>query len=600
MTSAAENNRSERSRLFRWVGWFGLYNAGLAGLVGLRYLYAFGIPDGWLATLYVIFAFVGQFAVLAVVPLTILVGLLVAALPRRGAVISCGVILAALGLSALVLDTNVFEQYRFHLGGMTVVLFDTSTWVLTGVIFIAVIGFQAMLAGTVWKQVSARPERGGRRIAFALVLVWLAGQGIHIWADANAYIQVTSFNRYLPAYFPIKAKRTLRDLGLVDPAEVERQRLLRRASAPDRGILNYPLNPLTCDKASAADHNILLIVVDALRPDKVVSELTPNLVALAANGSEFTNHYSGGNSSRMGFFSLFYGIPVTYWQAFYDTQQQPVLMEQVLANNYEVAAFSAVGFGSPSQIDRTVFAATDAASRVTPERGNTDDNNQAVTGAWQNWLRNRPDPKQAFFSFIYYDPGVARVEEENVDRAEGRDAKYLAYERGVRSIDSEIGQLLGTLAESGERDNTLIVVVSDHGYEFDDLGLGYVGHASNYGPYQLKSVMIMDWPGRAPRKYTHRSAHQDFPPTLLQEFFACSNPAGDYGSGSNLFSEQSWDWIMAGSYNSRAIIEPDKIVVTNPGGFMEVLGPDYRPNPELSLDAGRIEEAVVEMRRFYR
>ena len=43
---------------------------------------------------------------------------------------------------------------------------------------------------------------------------------------------------------------------------------------------------------------------------------------------------------------------------------------------------------------------------------------------------------------------------------------------------------------------------------------------------------------------------------------------------------------MAGSYNSHAIVEPDKIIVTNPGGFIEVLGPDYRPDSELKLDAG--------------
>jgi hypothetical protein len=57
---------------------------------------------------------------------------------------------------------------------------------------------------------------------------------------------------------------------------------------------------------------------------------------------------------------------------------------------------------------------------------------------------------------------------------------------------------------------------------------------------------------------------------------------------------------MAGSYSSHAIITPDKIIVTYPGGLIELLGPDYRPAPGLELDAGIIEEAMLEMRRFYR
>ena len=57
---------------------------------------------------------------------------------------------------------------------------------------------------------------------------------------------------------------------------------------------------------------------------------------------------------------------------------------------------------------------------------------------------------------------------------------------------------------------------------------------------------------------------------------------------------------MAGSYSSHAIIEPDKIIVTYPGGLVELLDSDYRPAPGLELDAARIEEAMLEMRRFYR
>lgn len=588
-----------RGLLLRWVAWFGALNAVLFALVGLRYVAAFGLPGGPLATAYMVLAFIGQFAVLGVVPSVLLLGPLLAVIPRRGLIIPLGVIIGALGLSLIVLDTNIFAQYRFHLSALTVALFDTSTWVLTVTVFLALLGFQALLAGIVWNFVSGSRQRSGVLVGLLLTLAWLGGQGIHIWADATAYVPVTSFTRYLPAYFPIKAKRRLAKLGWVDPEEVEKQRLLRQADAPDSGQLLYPLSPLQC-AAPERPLNVLVVLIDALRPDRVTAAAMPTVHALAEQGLHFTNHYSGGNSSRMGIFSLFYGLPSTYWQTFYDTQRQPVLMEQMLGLDYEVSAFSSVGFGSPAQIDRTLFAAVDPAARQVGEASEGRDRNQAITEQWQTWFANR-DTARPFFSFLYYDPGNAKDTgtQGGLSGNELQD-KIAGYDRGIASIDADVAELLADLEAAGIADDTLVLVTGDHGYEFDELGLGYVGHASNYGPWQLRTPLIMRWPGRDPQRFGQRSAHQDVPATLLQEAYGCSNPASDYSSGDNLFAGKSWDWILAGSYNSHAIVETDKIVVNNPGGFIEVLGTDYRPQQGLTLDAERLEEAVVEMRRFYR
>ncbi|MCP3999313.1 MAG: DUF3413 domain-containing protein [Gammaproteobacteria bacterium] len=585
-----------RGALLRWIGWFGLANGVLAALIGLRYLLAFGMPESGVATLYVSLAFIAQFAVIGFIPLMLLLAPVALLLPRKSLVILLGVLLAAVGLSIIILDANIFAQYRYHLNGMTVAIFETSTWVFTGVIFVVLLGFQFMLADMTWKQVSKKRNCHGSLLALILTLVWFGGQGIHIWADATAYSPVTSFTRYLPAYYPMKAKRRLASLGWVDPDTVEQQRMLRQADAPESGQLAYPLNPLVCNAADASLYNIVFILIDALRPDKVTAEFTPNIYALAQQGQNFKYHYSGGNSSRMGIFSMFYGLPSPYWQVFYDTQRQPLVMEQLLVNNYEVAAFSAVGFGSPSQIDRTLFANIDPASRFVPEGGG--DKNHAATAAWRDWLVSRADNTKPAFSFLYYDPGKSGT--VNVDAVDELDQKYQSYLTGVAEIDKDVGLILADLDVAGQLDNTLVIVTSDHGYEFDELGLGYVGHASNYGPYQLRSTLVMHWPDRAAQQFSHRSAHQDLPATLLQEIFACENSASDYSSGSNLFKAKNWDWIIAGSYNSHAIVEPDKLVVTNPGGFIELLGPDYRPDPELELDAGVMQDAVIEMRRFYK
>ena len=170
----------------------------------------------------------------------------------------------------------------------------------------------------------------------------------------------------------------------------------------------------------------------------------------------------------------------------------------------------------------------------------------------------------------------------------------------LREADRDVGKVLTAIENSGDERETLIIIASDHGYEFDELGLGYLGHASNYSEWQLRSTLLMRWPGREPQSFTHRSAHQDVPATLLQEVFGCSNPAEDIGSGDNLFAERSWEWMIAGSYTSHAIVEPSQLVVTYPGGFIELLGPDYRPDESLQLNPELMQDAMTEMRRFFR
>ena len=209
---------------------------------------------------------------------------------------------------------------------------------------------------------------------------------MHIWADAVAYTPITAFTRYLPLYFPIKAKRRLVQLGWLDPARAEQARLLRGAQRPDTGQLNYPLQPIRCRHGDPLP-NILFVLIDGLRPDHVTQKFTPAIADFAERNIQFSNHYSGGNSSRMGIFSLFYGLPSTYWQSFYDLQRGPVLLDQFAASGYELSAFSAVGFGSPAQIDRTLFARLGQEHRY--DTRSAADPNHAAAEAWAGGSRQK-------------------------------------------------------------------------------------------------------------------------------------------------------------------------------------------------------------------
>ncbi len=601
-----------RRELYRWAGWFGAANAGLYLLVALRYLPAWSGPagtglDAALATLYVLLAMVGQMTELAIVLPFLLVAPLIAVWPARRVVTAVAVLLAATGLALLVLDSGVFVERRFHLSLFTMALFHASTWAFTGVVFLIALAFEALLAGSIRRWLAHRPGPArGRPLAAALLACWLASQALHVWADAVGFVPVTRFTVMLPLYYPVHAKRTLAELGWLDPDRVQQARLLRQGGAGATGDLRYPLRPLQCPAPVGTTPNVLWILVDALRPDAIDPVATPSLAAFRDAGQDFANHWSGGNSSRMGLFSMFYGLPSTYWQSFYDIQRPPVLLDQFRRRGFALMTSSAVGYGSPTLIDRTVFAGVPG---LKPEADATGpEKNRAVTADWLQWLGARQDEGAAagpFFAFLYYDPpfsgeGTANPppDQRYVSSVKAR-GRWLQYRSGVHMVDGEVARVLAALDSAGLRDSTLVLITSDHGYEFDDLGLGYYGHAGNFGPYQLRSTLLMQWPGRPARRYEHRTAHQDLPATLLKELFGCTNSPADYGAGHNLFDGVSWDWIIAGSYHDHAIVEPKRVMVTEPGGFAEVLGPDYRPPADARLDAGLIEDAMHEMRRFY-
>lgn len=611
MNVPADGLPSGRRALLRWLGWFSFANGLIYAGLGLRYFGQFGTPESLLAGLYAVLAGFAHFSLLSIVPMFLLVGGAVASGVRWPSVRVLAVLVAAASIALLVLDANTFAERRFHLSAFTVALFQPVTWVFTVVVLLIAAVFQWVLADAVRGFVVRRPASAGGRIVGAVVaLAFLIGQAVHVWADAYFYTPVTRLTQFLPAYFPISAKRSLARLGLVDPIRIEQARLLRQATATSAGDLRYPLNPLRCSMSDDRRLNIVWILVDALRPDVIVPDLLPTISAMKEGGQFFSRHTSGGNSSRAGIFSMFYGVPATYWQAFADAQRPPVLLDQLRAAGYQRLYASAAGFGSPTLLSRNVFAGEPGLPDFEGP-GTATERNHAVTVAWQQWMARRSESKP-FFAFLYYDPPMSdfgapadEIESLPLDDRYGNASAdiqrlWRQYRRAARWTDGEVKNVLQVIDDKALSDKTLVILASDHGYEFNDGGEGFVGHASNFSRWQLTSTLILRWPGREPRVFTHRSAHQDLPVTLLQEVFGCRNPPADYASGQNLFTGRSWDWLVAGSYHSHAIVEPGRVTVSEPGGFARILNPDSGAIPDATLDARLISESMAEQRRFFR
>ncbi|MBX3703231.1 MAG: DUF3413 domain-containing protein [Steroidobacteraceae bacterium] len=593
-----------RRQLLRWAGWFVAANAGLCFVIGLRYLLNYTWPDAALGIVYAPLAMLGNFTLLLALVFALLLGPLVAAGPLRRTVMTVAVIAAALVLALLVLDTNVYAERRMHLSMFIAALFEPVTWFAAALVFAVAIAFEATLAGMLWRWLAARPSAGGRWVAAALVGSWIASQALHIWADATGYSAITRFTPTIPLHYPQTAKRQLAKLGLVDPERVRQASLLRRSAGVEEGGLRYPLAPLECERPGARP-NVLWIVVDGLRPDALGTPLTPAFDGLRAQSQYFEDHWSPGNSSRMAAFGMFYGLPSTYFQSFYVAERAPLLLDRFRALGYGIMAASAPGFGSPTLMDRTVVAGV-ANLKSAAGLGRVG-SNRKITGETVAWLRQQ-DGAEPFFALLWldhsdFDVSPAGTQPLPDGRYAGKpeaQARWDRYRRGLALVDAEIGRVLEALEAADLASRTIVLAMGDHGFEFDDLGLGYYGHASNYAQYQLRTPLMIRWPGREPRRFTHRSSHLDLPATLFEELLGCRNDPSDYGMGRNLFRGESWEWIIAGSYHSFAIVEPARIIVSEPGGLARVLGPDYRDAKGAKLDAARVEQAIAEMRRFYK
>lgn len=354
--------------------------------------------------------------------------------------------------------------------------------------------------------------------------------------------------------------------------------------------------------------NLLFIIVDSMRGSILTEEFAPEISRFAARkGILFKNHYSGGNSSRMGVFSLFYGLPPGYWETFSSLQRSPVLIDELQARDYQLGLFSSATMYRPVVLDRTAFAnVPDLRIQTEPASDEPWKRDRTMTQEWFEWLDAR-DGERPFFGFLFYDAVMAQNPPPSealhwpASDASERQAGLARYRQAVHYVDGLVGEVLNDLAARDLLGNTVVLISSDHGEEFGESAENLQGHGSGFTREQLIVPMVLAWPGlESGQVMAHRTSHYDVVPTLMQSFFGCSNDPSDYSVGSNLLDGEAWSWIVAGSYFNYAVLEPDQVIVTFPNGFFEVRDWDYRLLPDPALRGEVLQSVSEQNARFFR
>ncbi|EGQ7695098.1 choline-sulfatase [Vibrio vulnificus] len=599
-------------------GWFILINALVLMLIASRY-FAFlpEFPTDPLGITFILAGTWGQMTLLAAIIGLVTIPTLFLPKPFRN---GTQALIASLGVATLFIDTIVFAQYRFHINAVVlelvmsgqIVSFPLITWLM-------VIGGVALLLAAQWWTIrwleNGAPVRAlklGRKFALLTFAALLATNAIHIWAAAHAYQPVTTVKRYLPLFYPATADKFMRKQGWVDEEALERQKALAFKRKND---LNYPLAPLQTQPVEKP-LNIMLLVVDSWRADTFNADNTPNMWKYAQSGVVFNNHIATGNATRTGIFGLFYGIPGTYWHGFLANQQSPVLIDRVQALDYQLGIFTAAQLRKP-EFNQTVF--TKVENLRIGSRGNWPSELDAdLTQDWLAWYDQR-DKSKPTFSFLFYDaphgydfpadfepkyePMLKEVNYLKLNNDTDPTPFFNRYKTSVRYVDSMATKVLDKLKESGDLENTVVIITGDHGQEMNDNKLNFWGHNSNFTDAQVNVPFAIFGPGVDPAKMQWSTealtSHQDVVPTLMKHYLGVTNDVKDYSVGEDLLGDAvKRDWIISSNYSGYAIITEDNILEVSGGGQYQFMDKTNRQLKEQQPNFTYLQQALEQISRF--
>ena len=559
------------------IAWLAVLFSVVGAVIASRYLTGLASTQWW-QYLYVVVAAAGVFFIGHVLLQVLLVLPVVRLNTKLGRTVAFG--LTWILLIALVTDTFVYQQYRFHInwamidlalvGGNEVFTFSVAMMIRM-VLLIIVLGIMA--AVLVW---GATKNRGKALWPCVVILTsYLCVNLVNAYSVAQNIKSITVLSDRVPLYYPIRANTFLSRFGLV----VLQEEQINRPNVFT--AFRYPLNNVVYEKGE--NLNVVIVAIDSLRSDVVTPEIMPNLTKIAKGGISFQDHYSSGNATRSGIFGLFYGLPPSYWQAALSSSTSPALMNGFIDAGYDIGVFSTATLKRP-EFYSTVF------SRVRPLRmgsegsGGVIDRDIESIRDFENWLSNR-DVNQKFMSFVFLDSvhAVAVPESEQLPyKNYWEDINHIElgpdfdpvpyfnrYKNSAYGADILIGKILDILRDKKLLSNTVVVVTSDHGDEFNDSGLNYWGHNGNFSQAQIKIPLVMYWPGINAQVVKHRTTAYDVSATLLKRVLAVQNPLEDFGVGQDLFDSKPREVFFVGSYSEDAIVAGDEVLLIKMSGALE-------------------------------
>ena len=308
--------------------------------------------------------------------------------------------------------------------------------------------------------------------------------------------------------------------------------------------------------------NILVVLIDTLRQDRLSSQgygraTTPAIDAFARQALTFADLYPQSSWTRASCASLFTstypGVHGAIGRSDVMRDGLPSLFETLGSAGYETQAF--VGnpnilpeWGFGDDFDR--FVSFVDQSTISPDkrglvsRGSRDDFVidwvlQAMRHAW-----GRP---WTFYVHLMaphapYDPPPAfRARfQRSSDEGSGRDDDGDRYDAEIAFVDGQFGRLIAALKAMRLYDDTMVLLLSDHGEAFAEHG--FTEHGNTLYEEETRIPLLVKLPGqRSAGRIRHGLIEVvDIAPTILDILKLPANPRFQGRSALPLIEQGSW------------------------------------------------------------
>jgi len=507
----------------------------------------------------------------------------------------------------LIIDTKIYTLFHFHINSLVLNIITTegvSDSVILGkgtlvnfAMRAALVIFVEVLINTKLASLHKRLDSEGlsffmraSRILFTACLVLIVfDKGMYAYGDLFNKTEITKNAKLYPLYQPLTIKRFA---SKVLNMQVNRE--LNFSVSTSNTLLNYPKKQLVFEPLRNKNYNIVLIVLDGLRFDMLDKEVMPNLWSFGRDNIIYNNHYSGGNGTRFGIFSLLYGVHGTYWHTFLAHRKSSVLIDSLFEREYDFIILSSTLLTFP-EFRKTAFIKIPDQIKDTYGGDSIPRRDELLTKDFLRYISSQKS-QAPFFAFLYYNsshqPFTFPDDFKRFEPVSGIEIDYFKdverdriellknrYKNAIFYEDYLVGTVIRSLEENNLLERTIVIITGDHGEEFYENGL--LGHTSSFNDYQLKTVFVLHYPGVKHRTVQRITSHMDLVPTLMESIGCVSFP-GDYSQGFSLLSDEQHAYITAANWDKAAIIDNEAVIVYSTelyeiGSFEVYRKTDYAP-----------------------
>ena len=312
--------------------------------------------------------------------------------------------------------------------------------------------------------------------------------------------------------------------------------------------------------------NIVFLVFESLRFDMDNQKIMPNLHRLKQQWVSSLQHFSNSNCTGNGTFGILSGQTPFYWYPSYKNEIQPASLSVFDELGYDINIYTTTAL-EYSDMDKHIFTeAIDNIYKFTNYGGGLGHpmvkrsdlykwDERMVETFLNNFVKENNEPTLSYLwfysthynyyfpeSFGKFKPYIKRhyqIYEKGLQKES--DLVFNRYKNSAHYVDSQIGKIVNKIEHSGKMENTIIVVVGDHGEEFNEFGR--FAHSYSLKNVQTSTPFIMHIPNTEKTQFNITS-HADIMPTII-DYLNISIPFETFLSGKSLLKyDQSDDYAI--------------------------------------------------------